>query len=62
MEDYSDVLGQLHAKRALVIAAARMHNILLIHKSVKFTVSGSSLIVQLSVILFVLTEFLDLHL
>ncbi|ADO56045.1 uncharacterized protein YifB [Paenibacillus polymyxa M1] len=62
MEDYSDVLGQLHAKRALVIAAARMHNILLIHKSVKFTVSGSSPIVQLSVILFVLTEFLDLHL
>ncbi|MCV9950586.1 ATP-binding protein [Paenibacillus sp. BT-177] len=35
MEYYSDVLGQLHAKRALVIAAARMHNILLIHKSVK---------------------------
>ncbi|MGW8956192.1 YifB family Mg chelatase-like AAA ATPase [Paenibacillus sp. NPDC055715] len=30
MEDYSDVLGQLHAKRALVIAAAGMHNIILI--------------------------------
>ncbi|MGW9529570.1 YifB family Mg chelatase-like AAA ATPase [Paenibacillus terrae] len=30
MEDYSDVLGQLHAKRALVIAAAGMHNIVLI--------------------------------
>jgi magnesium chelatase family protein len=29
MEDYSDVLGQLHAKRALVIAAAGMHNIML---------------------------------
>lgn len=30
MEDYSDVLGQNHVKRALTIAAAGMHNILLI--------------------------------
>lgn len=30
IEDYSDVLGQLHVKRALTIAAAGMHNILLI--------------------------------
>ncbi|WP_025697112.1 YifB family Mg chelatase-like AAA ATPase, partial [Paenibacillus forsythiae] len=29
-EDYSDVLGQHHVKRALTIAAAGMHNILLI--------------------------------
>ncbi|MNK03109.1 Competence protein ComM [compost metagenome] len=29
-EDYSDVLGQLHVKRALTIAAAGMHNIILI--------------------------------
>jgi len=29
-EDYSDVLGQQHVKRALTIAAAGMHNILLI--------------------------------
>ncbi|MBW4083228.1 YifB family Mg chelatase-like AAA ATPase [Paenibacillus sp. S150] len=29
MEDYSDVLGQNHVKRALVIAAAGMHNIIL---------------------------------
>lgn len=29
IEDYSDVLGQMHAKRALVIAAAGMHNIIL---------------------------------
>lgn len=29
-EDYSDVLGQRHIKRALTIAAAGMHNILLI--------------------------------
>ncbi|NMO96139.1 YifB family Mg chelatase-like AAA ATPase [Paenibacillus lemnae] len=29
-EDYSDVYGQLHIKRALTIAAAGMHNILLI--------------------------------
>lgn len=29
-EDYSDVLGQNHVKRALTIAAAGMHNILLI--------------------------------
>lgn len=30
MDDYSDVLGQQHVKRALTIAAAGMHNILLI--------------------------------
>lgn len=30
MEDYSDVMGQNHVKRALTIAAAGMHNILLI--------------------------------
>lgn len=30
LEDYSDVLGQQHVKRALTIAAAGMHNILLI--------------------------------
>lgn len=30
MDDYSDVLGQRHVKRALTIAAAGMHNILLI--------------------------------
>lgn len=29
MDDYSDVLGQQHVKRALTIAAAGMHNILL---------------------------------
>lgn len=29
-EDYADVLGQQHAKRALVIAAAGMHNIMLV--------------------------------
>src|SRR5207248_2456306 len=29
-EDYSDVNGQLHAKRALMICAAGMHNILLL--------------------------------
>ncbi|WP_379151277.1 YifB family Mg chelatase-like AAA ATPase [Paenibacillus sp. sgz5001063] len=29
LEDYSDVLGQNHVKRALVIAAAGMHNIVL---------------------------------
>ncbi|MEC0173249.1 YifB family Mg chelatase-like AAA ATPase [Paenibacillus favisporus] len=29
-EDYADVLGQLHVKRALTIAAAGMHNIMLI--------------------------------
>ncbi|WP_209847394.1 YifB family Mg chelatase-like AAA ATPase [Paenibacillus sediminis] len=29
-EDYEDVIGQLHVKRALTIAAAGMHNILLI--------------------------------
>lgn len=29
-EDYSDVLGQLHAKRAMTIAAAGKHNIMLI--------------------------------
>lgn len=29
MEDYSDVIGQQHVKRALTIAAAGMHNILL---------------------------------
>jgi magnesium chelatase family protein len=29
-EDYSDVTGQLHAKRALMICAAGMHNILLL--------------------------------
>ncbi|OXM84763.1 YifB family Mg chelatase-like AAA ATPase [Paenibacillus rigui] len=29
-EDYSDVYGQLHAKRALMICAAGMHNILLL--------------------------------
>ncbi|MNR50113.1 Competence protein ComM [compost metagenome] len=28
-EDYSDVLGQNHVKRALTIAAAGMHNIVL---------------------------------
>ncbi|MEK3737050.1 Fis family transcriptional regulator [Paenibacillus odorifer] len=30
MDDYSDVLGQQHVKRALTIAAAGMHNIMLI--------------------------------
>lgn len=30
MEDYSDVLGQNHVKRALTIAAAGMHNIILV--------------------------------
>lgn len=30
IEDYSDVLGQRHVKRALTIAAAGMHNIMLI--------------------------------
>ena len=30
VDDYSDVIGQLHVKRALTIAAAGMHNILLI--------------------------------
>ncbi|QUL52651.1 YifB family Mg chelatase-like AAA ATPase [Paenibacillus tritici] len=30
MEDYSDVIGQNHVKRALTIAAAGMHNIILI--------------------------------
>ncbi|WP_313641625.1 YifB family Mg chelatase-like AAA ATPase, partial [Paenibacillus sp.] len=30
LDDYSDVLGQQHVKRALTIAAAGMHNILLI--------------------------------
>lgn len=29
-EDYSDVVGQLHVKRSLVISAAGMHNIILI--------------------------------
>lgn len=29
-DDYSDVLGQHHVKRALMIAAAGMHNILLV--------------------------------
>ncbi|AUJ88440.1 hypothetical protein PPYC2_27095 [Paenibacillus polymyxa] len=48
--------------RIVSIRRTWRRNDLLIHKSVKFTVSGSSPIVQLSVILFVLTEFLDLHL
>lgn len=30
LEDYRDVIGQQHIKRALTIAAAGMHNILLI--------------------------------
>lgn len=52
-EDFSDVFGQLHAKRALMICAAGMHNILLV---VPPGTGKTMLVKRLSTILPAMTE------